>query len=42
MQQLNLKRGYLIHSGRQNYSLGNGVTALSAEEMLSHPQTLVR
>lgn len=42
MQQLNIKRGYLIHSGRQNYSLGSGVTALSAEEILSRPQTLVR
>ena len=42
MQQLNLKRGYLIHSGREHYSLGNGVTALAAQEMLSHPQTLVR
>lgn len=42
MQQLNIKRGFLIHSGRQNYSLGSGVTALSAEEILSRPQTLVR
>jgi hypothetical protein len=42
MQQLNLKRSYLIHSGRENYSLGKGVTALSAEQVLSRPQTLPR
>jgi len=42
MQQLNLTRGYLIHSGRENYSLGKGVTALSAEQVLSRPQTLLR
>ena len=42
MHQLNLTRGYLIHSGRENYSLGKGVTALSAEQVLSRPQTLPR
>lgn len=42
MQQLNLTRGSLIHSGRENYSLGKGVTALSAEQVLSLPQTLLR
>ena len=42
MQQLSLKRGYLIHSGREHYSLGNGVTALAAQEVLSHPHTLMR
>ena len=42
MQQLNLKHGYLIHSGRENYSLGRGVTALAAQEILSHPQVLMR
>jgi predicted AAA+ superfamily ATPase len=41
LQQLNLPHGYLIHSGRENYSLGNGVTALSAEHLLSHPQSLI-
>ena len=42
LQQLNLTQGYLIHSGRENYSLGNGITALSAEQILSRPQTLLR
>ena len=42
LQQLQLTQGYLIHSGRENYSLGNGVTALSAEQILSRPQTLLR
>lgn len=41
LQQLNLPHGYLIHSGPENYSLGNGVTALSAEHLLSHPQSLI-
>ena len=42
MRDLNLSGGYLVHSGRQHYSLGNGVTALSAELILSRPQTLWR
>ena len=42
MQQLNLKQGYLIHSGRENYSLGRGVTAFAAQEILSNPQALMR
>jgi hypothetical protein len=42
MRDLNLSRGYLVHSGRQHYSLGNGVTALSAELILSRPQALWR
>ena len=42
MRDLKLPRGYLVHSGRDHYSLGNGITALSAEKMLSRPQTLLR
>ncbi len=42
MRDLNLPGGYLVHSGRQHYSLGNGITALSAEQILSRPQTLLR
>ena len=42
LQQLNLSHGYLVHSGRENYSLGNGITALAAAEILSRPQTLLR
>ena len=42
MRDLRLARGYLIHSGREHYSLGNGVTALSAEKALSRPQALLR
>jgi predicted AAA+ superfamily ATPase len=38
LQQLNLPQGYLIHSGRQNYSLGGGITALAAEDLLARPQ----
>ena len=38
MRDLNLSRGSsCVHSGRQHYSLGNGVTALSAELILSAP-----
>ena len=35
MRDLKLGRGFLVHSGRQDYSLGHGVTALSAELMLT-------
>jgi len=42
MRDLNLPRGYLVHSGRENYSLGNGITALAAEQILSRPQALLR
>jgi predicted AAA+ superfamily ATPase len=42
MRQLHLTHGYLIHSGRENYSLGNGVAALSAEHVLSRPRALLR
>ena len=31
IRDLKLTRGYLVHSGRQRYSLGNGVTALPAK-----------
>lgn len=40
MRDLKLSRGYLVHSGRQHYSLGNGVTALSAEQILTNPRML--
>lgn len=42
MRDLKLTRGYLIHSGREHYSLGSGITALSAEKALSRPQALLR
>ncbi len=41
MRDLKLTRGYLVHSGRQHYSLGNGVTALAAEEILTNPGILL-
>jgi predicted AAA+ superfamily ATPase len=42
MRDLHLTHGYLVHSGRQNYSLGNGITGLPAEQLLSRPETLLR
>lgn len=42
MRDLKLARGYLVHSGRQHYSLGSGVTALSAEMILTEPRLLLR
>lgn len=42
MRDLKRARGYLVHSARQHYSLGNGVTALSADLILTDPQTLLR
>jgi hypothetical protein len=38
MQDLGLSRGYLIYPGATNYSLGSGITALSASRLLSRPQ----
>jgi predicted AAA+ superfamily ATPase len=42
LQQLHLQHGYLVHAGGKIYSLGGGVTALSAESILSRPQALLR
>jgi len=42
MRDLNLSRGYLVRSGRKNYFLGKGITALAAEQILSRPQALLR
>lgn len=40
LSDLGLRRGYVIHRGRESYSLGGGVTALPAETVLRHPQRL--
>ena len=40
MKDLELPRGYLIYPGRTSYSLGEHVTALSAEKILSSPQAI--
>lgn len=42
MSDLGLKRGYVIHSGSHEYSLGHGVTALPAEAVLAEPESLAR
>jgi hypothetical protein len=42
MQDLGLSRGYLIYPGTRNYSLGGGITALSARGLLGRPQKLPR
>jgi hypothetical protein len=35
MADLGLRRGYVVHAGRQRYSLGHGVVALPAEAILA-------
>lgn len=40
MTDLGLRRGYVIHSGRQRYSLGNRVTAVPAEQILGRPEAV--
>jgi hypothetical protein len=40
MKDLKLPRGYLLYPGRTSYSLGEQVTALSAEKVLSSPQEI--
>ena len=42
MRSLHLKHGYLIYAGRQTYSLGEGVIALPAGEILSRPQDIAQ
>lgn len=37
MKDLGLSKGYVIHAGRHEYSLGDKVTALPAEQLLSRP-----
>jgi len=38
MRDLGLSKGYVIHAGRNEYSLGHNVTALPAEQLLSRPE----
>ena len=42
MEDLGLPHGYLIYPGRENFSLGNGIRALSAETLLAHPRGVAR
>jgi predicted AAA+ superfamily ATPase len=42
LQDLTLPRGYLVYPGRERYSLGPGVTALPAADLLTHPERLTR
>jgi hypothetical protein len=42
MDDLKLERGYLIYPGKESYSLGEGITVLSAEELLSTPRNLAK
>ena len=41
MKDLKLPRGYLIYPGKTSYSLGEHITALPAEKILSSPQEIV-
>ncbi len=42
MEDLGLPRGYVIFPGREDYSLGGAMKALSAERLLSRPQDVSR
>jgi len=42
MMDLKLKHGFLIYPGKEAYSLGEGITALPAEKILSSPRELIR
>jgi hypothetical protein len=42
MTDLRLERGYLAYPGRERYSLGDGVTALPAADLLSKPTAILR
>ena len=40
MEDIGIKRAYLIYPGQEDYSLGDGVTALAAEKLLGNPKRL--
>jgi hypothetical protein len=40
MRDLGLKRGWLTYPGREAYSLGEGITAVPAEQALSRPENV--
>jgi predicted AAA+ superfamily ATPase len=40
MHDLGLKRSWLIYPGRESYSLGGGITAVPAEQVLSPPDSI--
>lgn len=42
MADLGLPRGYVVHPGRERYSLGQGVTAMPAAVLLAGPRSLAR
>jgi hypothetical protein len=42
MTDLNLDRGYVVYPGREEYSLGDGVTAVPARSLLERPARLSR
>jgi hypothetical protein len=42
MRDLACKRGYIIYPGSEDYSLGEGVTALSAQRLFADPRNVAR
>ena len=40
MEDLKLKKGYVLYPGREDYSLGSGITVLSAEKILKNIKNL--
>jgi hypothetical protein len=40
MADLGLRRGYVLHPGKNDCSLGSGVTAISTPRLLAHPAEL--
>jgi hypothetical protein len=42
MRDLKLSKGYLLYPGKENYSLGNGITALSASKTLLRPRNVAK
>jgi predicted AAA+ superfamily ATPase len=42
LRDLSLPHGYVLHGGKERYSLGDGVVALPAEALLARPAELAR
>jgi len=42
MQDLGCRRGFVVYPGQEDYSLGEGVTAIAAEKLLADPRNVAR
>lgn len=41
MQDLAVEKGYVVYPGKETYSMGKGITAVGAMEVLQNPELLL-